>query len=296
VNGTLKTSKLTAEEMRLLYQGVHREAMVRKADDLDPVIHPGASAALNQFEDFAHRLGMTRALRYVGERSGELAGKRVLDLGCGRGRWVKEYAERGAVVTGVDVSSDAVELLRPRFPSHVFVCGDLAALDLEPASFEIANSVTVLQHLPPESQAEALRRVERALKPGAYFVLLENISDFDAAWVFPHTRRGWIAMVESAGLRLCASWGSNFDVLQRIARFVMRGLRLRRTASAEEIKSHRDPSHSPLRQRMQGMLAVLSYPVEWFCSVFPIVTPTHAVMIFEKPGAAQRSPLPEHKE
>src|SRR5688500_10106413 len=39
----------------------------------------------------------------------DLEGKRVLDLGCGVGRWTRLAARRGAVVTGVDLSPTMIE-------------------------------------------------------------------------------------------------------------------------------------------------------------------------------------------
>lgn len=286
--------KLSQDAMRSFYQEVHREAIARNADDLEPVIHPGASGALNRFENFAHRLGMKRVLGFLRRKRGTLARARVLDLGCGRGRWVKAYAAEGAHVTGVDVSPDAVELLRRQLSGHVFLCQDLAAMEVQPETFDVVNSVTVLQHLPPESQAEALARAARSLRPGGYFALSENTSDFDAAWVFPHTRCEWVKMVESTGLQLCAVWGSNFDVLQRLARWALGATGLHRTASMEEVLHHNEPSHSPVRLRFQAALSFLSYPIELLCSWIPLVTPTHSVFVFQKPAEKETrgNPVP----
>jgi SAM-dependent methyltransferase len=52
---------------------------------------------------------------------GELSGKRVLHLGCGTGEGSAELADRGAVVTGVDVLSDALDAARERWPSILWV-------------------------------------------------------------------------------------------------------------------------------------------------------------------------------
>jgi SAM-dependent methyltransferase len=52
---------------------------------------------------------------------GELAGKRVLHLGCGSGAGTAELAERGAVATGVDVQGPVLEAARERWPSILWV-------------------------------------------------------------------------------------------------------------------------------------------------------------------------------
>lgn len=43
---------------------------------------------------------------------GEVAGKRVLDAGCGSGRYCIELARRGADVTGIDLAGSMVEMSR----------------------------------------------------------------------------------------------------------------------------------------------------------------------------------------
>jgi 2-polyprenyl-3-methyl-5-hydroxy-6-metoxy-1,4-benzoquinol methylase len=47
------------------------------------------------------------------ERAGDVTGKRVLDAGCGSGRYAVEFARRGAVhVVGVDFATEMLELAR----------------------------------------------------------------------------------------------------------------------------------------------------------------------------------------
>jgi 2-polyprenyl-3-methyl-5-hydroxy-6-metoxy-1,4-benzoquinol methylase len=43
---------------------------------------------------------------------GDVSGKQVLDLGCGEGRFCRLLAQRGASLTGVDLSSRMIELAR----------------------------------------------------------------------------------------------------------------------------------------------------------------------------------------
>ena len=62
---------------------------------------------------------------------GDLNGKRVLHLGCGNGEGTAELAERGAVVTGVDVEGQALEAARERWPSILWVEADPQALPAE---------------------------------------------------------------------------------------------------------------------------------------------------------------------
>jgi SAM-dependent methyltransferase len=73
---------------------------------------------------------------------GELTGKRVLHLGCGTGVGTAELAERGAIVTGVDVEGDALEAARTHWPSILWVESDPQALpaELRRGRFDLAYS------------------------------------------------------------------------------------------------------------------------------------------------------------
>ncbi len=67
----------------------------------------------------------------VAHALGELTGKRVLHLGCGTGEGTAALAERGAVATGVDVYSEALDAARERWPSILWVEADPQALPNE---------------------------------------------------------------------------------------------------------------------------------------------------------------------
>jgi SAM-dependent methyltransferase len=62
---------------------------------------------------------------------GELHGRRVLHLGCGTGAGTAELAERGGVVTGVDVQGAALETAREQWPSILWVEADPQSLPAE---------------------------------------------------------------------------------------------------------------------------------------------------------------------
>src|ERR1700690_3569918 len=116
---TVRASKMSAEEMSDYYLHLHQEAVRRdRGDFLAAVIGPDAKMVVNRFTDFAHRLGMKRAFSVLENQCGSLSNRSVLDVGCGRGRWSKEFAARGARVTGVDISPEAISLLATEMPQH----------------------------------------------------------------------------------------------------------------------------------------------------------------------------------
>jgi SAM-dependent methyltransferase len=229
---------------------------------------------------------MKRVFKVLADDWGSLTGRTVLDLGCGRGRWSKEYAVRGARVTGVDISPDAISLLAEEMPQHQFICQDIPALSFPWESFDVVSSVTVMQHMPQEKQEFAFSLSAQWIKPGGYLVLLENVMGFDAPHVFPHRTAEWIRMVEATGLKRTACWGSNFEVLFRVEARIMRQLRGNNSSRDGMIPKAPYNGQSSLESRLKSgakaALAGLSFPMEWVCQRVPLATPTHSVMIFRK--------------
>jgi SAM-dependent methyltransferase len=96
----------------------------------------------------------------------QLAGRSVLDAGCGGGRYTRLLAEAGARVTGVD-RSRAVEKAAD-ICSHPtgarFIQADLELLPLAEASFDFVFSIGVLHHGPRPKAA--FHSIARRVKPG----------------------------------------------------------------------------------------------------------------------------------
>jgi SAM-dependent methyltransferase len=281
MNNLGKTDKMSASEITRYYTEVHRNALAHDpGDPLDAVIASGENRWVIRFKDFAHRQGMKKAFAALEDEMGSLRGRSVLDLGCGRGRWSREYASRGALVTGVDISPDAIQLVAHEQPQHRFLCGDLASLEFAGESFDMVNSVTVLQHMPDARQRTVLGRIGAWLKPGGCLVLLESLVGFGAPHVFPHRTEEWIAMAERAGLKCTFCCGSNFEVL-----FVMRARFLRRERLAREVfLPGAGPALPPslIKTGLKSAVALASFPLEWCCHRARLATPTHSVMVFLK--------------
>jgi ubiquinone/menaquinone biosynthesis C-methylase UbiE len=107
------------------------------------------------------------------------SGIRVLDVGCGVGRWSRLLAARGAAVTGVDLSPTMIAEARRRADAERvaqrcrFQVGDLSNLDVG-ERFDLVLGVTVLQHiLDPAQFRAAFRAMARHLAPGGRMILLE---------------------------------------------------------------------------------------------------------------------------
>ena len=79
-------------------------------------------------EAMAGELGMPE---WVRERMPEVAGRHVLHLQCATGEETAQLADLGALVTGLDISAEALELARERVPNAVFIQADVHRLPTE---------------------------------------------------------------------------------------------------------------------------------------------------------------------
>lgn len=98
----------------------------------------------------------------------KFAGARLLEVGCGMGTDLLQFARGGAKVTGVDLTSRSIEISR----QHLAVCderGDFAISDAETLpfadeSFDVVYSNGVLHHT--SDTVGAVRELHRVLRPG----------------------------------------------------------------------------------------------------------------------------------
>jgi len=98
------------------------------------------------------------------------AGTRLLDIGCGWGRWSAAAAGKGFSVVGLDTSLGAVAAARRVCAqlghAGAFVVGDSRFLPFRPATFGVVFSYSVLQHFSKAAAAASIREAGRVLKPG----------------------------------------------------------------------------------------------------------------------------------
>ena len=103
--------------------------------------------------------------------AGDVAGRRVLDAGCGSGPLSAALRAQGAVVTGFDASAAMVALARERLGEDADVhVADLAEpLPFADDEFDLAVASLVLHYL--EDWAGPLAELRRVLKPGGRLIV-----------------------------------------------------------------------------------------------------------------------------
>lgn len=127
------------------------------------------------------------ALSLILDWLGPLAGRSLLDVGCGGGGLARALTARGAGVTGVDPLAQAVDAARSAVPEARFQQAGAEALPFAAGSFDGAVFVNSLHHVPVPLMAKALQealRVSRGpvlviepLAGGAFFEAMRPVED-----------------------------------------------------------------------------------------------------------------------
>ena len=115
-----------------------------------------------------------RVVAWINQSFG-LKGKSTCDLGCGPGLYANRYAEHGAIVHGIDFSSNSIDYAQENEPSGA-----------EPVTYQVANYLTAplpgqqdlvtlihcdLCPLSPIQRQTLLTKIRQTLSPSGKFVL-----------------------------------------------------------------------------------------------------------------------------
>lgn len=155
-------------------------------------------AELAKFSDLAHRwwdpesefrpLHQINPLRLDWINShAPLAGKRVLDVGCGGGILADSMARRGAQVLGIDLAAKALKVaqlhaLEAQTPNVEYREVSVEALAGEqPGSFDVVTCMEMLEHVP--DPASVVRACGQLVKPGGW-VFFSTINRNPKAFLF----------------------------------------------------------------------------------------------------------------
>jgi 2-polyprenyl-6-hydroxyphenyl methylase/3-demethylubiquinone-9 3-methyltransferase len=128
-----------------------------------------------------HLLNPVR-LQFIASRA-PLAGRRILDVGCGGGLLSEAMARAGAEVTGIDLAPGMVEVARLHAAESGLAIDYRVApaeeLARQPAQFDVVTCMEMLEHVP--DPAAMIATLARLLVPGgALFIstLNRNLKSF----------------------------------------------------------------------------------------------------------------------
>jgi SAM-dependent methyltransferase len=164
--------------------GISTRLVSFSADSADP-------AGVNDYNSFAKAYAASNENSLVNayyerpamlELAGEVAGRRILDAGCGAGPLLAALRDRGAIVTGFDKSAGMLDLARRRLGDDA----DLQVAELgnplpfPDDTFDDVTASLVLHYL--EDWRPALGELRRVLKPGGRLIVSVNHPFAENLW------------------------------------------------------------------------------------------------------------------
>ena len=152
------------------------ETTERPAPNADPAELAKFSALAHKWWDPQsefrplHEINPLR-LAHIDRLVGGIAGKRVIDVGCGGGILAEAMAAKGAQVTGIDLADKPLKVaMLHRLESGVAVDYRLVSAEdaaaAEPAAYDVVTCMEMLEHVPdPASTVKACAGI---VKPGGW--------------------------------------------------------------------------------------------------------------------------------
>lgn len=167
----------------------------------------------------------------------DVAGKTGLDIGCGEGSNTRRVAQRGAKMTGVDISprfiAHAIDAERNSPMGVTFQVGSGQSLPFADATFDFATSFMAVMDMP--DPLAAFKEARRVVKPGGFFQFSITHPCFDT----PHRRN----LRDSNGMTYAVEVGRYFDNIDgRIDKWIF-------SAAPQELRDQHRPFEIPRFQR-----------------------------------------------
>ncbi|WP_006786920.1 class I SAM-dependent methyltransferase [Thiorhodospira sibirica] len=161
----------------------------------------------------------------LAQRLGISPGLKLLDVACGSGNWLAAAAQRGADVSGIDISERAIAVCRRRLPDGHFYTGVAEQLPFDNHTFDLVSCLGSLEHF--LDQPKALKEMRRVAKPDARLLILVPNSDFltyrlglyrgtqqQAVRETIRSLNEWQALLADAGLEVMQRW-KDLHILSR---------------------------------------------------------------------------------
>jgi SAM-dependent methyltransferase len=124
----------------------------------------------------------TPVYEHVLDRAKIRSGTRVLDCGCGAGRFARMAADRGARVAGIDAAEELIEIAAERTPEGDFRVGDLEVLPWPEDSFDVVTGFSAFQFA--DDKVRALSEARRVSRGPVAVVIPSRVSESGITLVF----------------------------------------------------------------------------------------------------------------
>lgn len=124
----------------------------------------------------------TPVYQYVLDRCAIGAGSRLLDCGCGAGRFARMAADCGVKVAGIDAAKELIEIAAERTPDGDFRVGDLEELPWPDRSFDWVTGFSSFQFA--DDKVRALIEARRVSRGSVVVVIPSRVPESGITSVF----------------------------------------------------------------------------------------------------------------
>lgn len=252
-------------------------------DGLRVVCYPSAPVWFNKLFSYFQEREFLKCIRLIGD----IKGKKILEIGCGTGRWIKLMSKNGGIVTGIDIQRKIIEHDKRYLPDAQFFYGNFLEYDFGENKFDLIVSITFLQHIPYSFQSDAIKKIATLLKKGGKVILIENIFDHGTI-TFSNKTDDWIRLFENSGFECIYKKGINYHLLLfflwRLRNyFIGRNKRRPPPFSLEKRQLQRENFFKIILESLiYKPVVYLSYPFEYLFIFLPERFALHSAFIFER--------------
>jgi len=219
-------------------------------------------------------------------------GAKILDIGCGPGKWVRFFANKGFEVMGIDFSPLMIRLAERRIEGKYgklvkFHVMDVTNLNLPSNFYDLVNCITVLQHiLNDKDQMKAVQEMVRVTKPLGHILIYEAAPIFILKKRTPRLRfrtmKEYISMFEKAGTYL--TYWRAADLSFPITFLFLRRYSFSFSRKAYYYSADEHPLFPPnLRSFLSKIVAITARPIDYKIARTPLgLLSIHKILLFRK--------------
>ena len=103
---------------------------------------------------------------------GQASDKKVLDVGCGKGKFCRKIKDIGFDIIGVDPSKELIKKAAENNKDIKFIEASATSLPFSDSEFDFIICIEVLEHIPDTEKA--IKEMTRVLKPQGRFLIIDK--------------------------------------------------------------------------------------------------------------------------
>jgi ubiquinone/menaquinone biosynthesis C-methylase UbiE len=251
--------RLDRGQLAAYWHGLSERHLATSTDGFEVICYAGMPGWFNNLIHHYQVKAFEKLVRDI-----PFAGRDVLDIGTGVGRWARWFVRRDARVVGIDIEAERLARARRLSDESGFLRMAADELAFPDATFDVVNCVTVLQHVDDATKERAIAEIARVLRPNGRAVIFEvtDTSD-DAPHVFPWRASQWRCAFGAHGLACVRTVGTEYiPILRALKRAQQLASGSRARADIDAMKAGGAGPAQGLRMAALRAAVAASYPVE----------------------------------